>query len=79
MPCLPQRLAQNHGGGHRHIERTQSRPHGNDKSRLRGLMHLVGNACGFAPDENDVVRAEGEIRVGHGALGGGKDKATASG
>ena len=52
---LPQRLAQDHGGRDRDIERTQARPHRNDDPRLRRLMHLVRNAGGFPADENDVV------------------------
>ena len=54
---LPQRLAQCHGRRHGDIERAQARPDRDHQPRIGGGGDLVGDPCGFPPEQQDIVRA----------------------
>ena len=53
---LPQRLADGHGGRHRHIERAQARLDGDDQPRIGGRDDFVGDPGGFASEQQDIGR-----------------------
>ena len=68
-PGLPQRLAQCHGRRHGHIERAQTRPDRDHQPRIGSGGDLVGDPCGFPPEQQDIVPPVAEIQIGTGPLG----------
>jgi len=76
---LPQRLPHNHTRRHGDVERPGARLHGDGDSSIGGFAHLLRHAGGFAAEEQDVVRGEGEFGVGGAGFGGEEDNPARAG
>ena len=60
---LPHRLAERHGGGHRHIERAQTGPHRDDQPGVGRRVHGLRHPGRFAAEQQDVVGAVGVVEI----------------
>jgi hypothetical protein len=76
---LPQRLASSHCDGQSQVEAAAAALHRNDETDVRRIMHAPRHASRFAAEKQDVILAEGKIRVGQGGLGREKDQASTFG
>src|SRR5262249_24943905 len=75
---LPERLAENHGRGEGHIERTKPWFERNAKARIRCCMHLIRHARRLTAEQQSVAAPEGKIGISHARARGQQHEAAGS-